>query len=187
MVRCTFSPAGRWRPADVARLARTLGIRQSVVWCSSRKCACRREPNSHESDRKWRMPDGHRPAAPEGQSTRSKQQPDFSQDRRERRPVQTRKDAATRDNWMHQHASGLHVSARMNGRDTQRGSSVPTVRKRSKPSIQGSGRRCKAQSALQSHWRAPQTRSTATALAVAQSGKQNRSHANALWPACRAN
>ena len=49
MVRCTFSPARAWRPAVVARLARTLGFRIPRVCCLSRKCACRREMNSHEA------------------------------------------------------------------------------------------------------------------------------------------
>ncbi len=44
---------------------------------------------------------------------------------------------------------------------------------------QGRGLRCKAQSAMQGPLPAPQTRSTATALAVARSGKQNLLHANA--------
>jgi hypothetical protein len=39
------------------------------------------------------------------------------------------------------------------------------------------GSRCKALSAMQTSWRASQTRSTATALVVAQGGKRNRSHA----------
>ena len=45
---------------------------------------------------------------------------------------------------------------------------------------------CKAHSALQNPLHAPQTRGTATALVVAQSGKQNPKYANALWPACPA-
>ena len=43
--------------------------------------------------------------------------------------------------------------------------------------FQRSGLRRKAQSAMQGSWRAPQTRGTATALAVARSGKQNGSYA----------
>ena len=42
-------PARAWRPAVVARLARTLGIRNAAVCCASRKCACRRELNSHNA------------------------------------------------------------------------------------------------------------------------------------------
>ncbi len=48
-VRGTFSPARAWRPAVVARLARTLGIRTEACGGSSRKCACRRELNSHKA------------------------------------------------------------------------------------------------------------------------------------------
>ena len=40
------------------------------------------------------------------------------------------------------------------------------------------GPHCKAQSAMQSTWHVPQTRSTATAPAQAQSGKQSGLHAN---------
>ena len=43
---------------------------------------------------------------------------------------------------------------------------------------QSCGLRCRAHSAVQSPLRVPQTRSTATALAVALSGKQNRSKHN---------
>ena len=42
------SPARAWRPTVVARLARTLGSTTKAVWRPSRKCACRREPNSHD-------------------------------------------------------------------------------------------------------------------------------------------
>ena len=43
MVRGTFSPSGRWRPAVVARLARTLGFTKSTMHHSSRNCGLRRE------------------------------------------------------------------------------------------------------------------------------------------------
>ena len=49
MVRGTFSPARAWRPAVVARLARTLGSARSAVQHSSRISAFRRELNSHEA------------------------------------------------------------------------------------------------------------------------------------------
>ena len=49
MVRGTFSPARAWRPAVVARLARTLGIRKSAEQRSRRKCACRRASNNHNA------------------------------------------------------------------------------------------------------------------------------------------
>ena len=45
---------------------------------------------------------------------------------------------------------------------------------------------CKAQSAMQGPQRAPQTRSTATALVVALRGKHNHRHAkSSLWQAAR--
>ena len=57
----------------------------------------------------------------------------------------------------------------------------------SKPRTWGGGQHCKAHSAMQSPWHAPQTRSTATALAVAQSGKQNAMHAKPHRRVCPAN
>ena len=75
---------------------------------------------------------------------------------------------------------------RRNRLDGQCALDVLISSKESKPKVQLGGSRCKAQSAMQGQWSAPQTRGTATALAVARSGKQNLSHANALWPACRA-
>ena len=48
------------------------------------------------------------------------------------------------------------------------------------------GAHCKAQSAMQGPQRAPQTRSTATALVVALRGKHNLGHAESpLWQAAR--
>ena len=44
-----FSQPGPWRPAVVARLARTLGSAGEAVQCSSRVSACRRELNSHDA------------------------------------------------------------------------------------------------------------------------------------------
>ncbi len=51
MVQGTFSPARAWRPAAVARLARTLGSAMCAVQYASRVSACRRELSSHESAR----------------------------------------------------------------------------------------------------------------------------------------
>ena len=49
------------------------------------------------------------------------------------------------------------------------------------------GAHCKAQSAMQGPQRAPQTRSTATALVAAMRGKHNLGHAKLpLWHAARA-
>ena len=44
----SFSQSGPWRPAVVARLARTLGSTKDTVRYPNRKCACRRELNSPE-------------------------------------------------------------------------------------------------------------------------------------------
>ena len=74
---------------------------------------------------------------------------------------------------MQQRASSKHVSARLSQREGQPGLDVRSARNESSPRVQLGGPRCKAQSAMQSPWQAPQTRGTATALAVARSGKQN--------------
>ena len=84
----------------------------ATVWCSSRKCACRRESNSHDAA-KPRMPARRHALARGRQSTRGRQQPDFSQGRRERRPVQTHEDAARGDDRTRQRASGKLMGARM--------------------------------------------------------------------------
>ena len=155
------------------------------MWCTSRKCACRRELNSHNAARP-RMPARRHAVARGRQSTRGNQQPDFSQGRRERRPVQTHVDAARGGDRMRQRASDEHVSVRMSGRRDPHRSSVLNTCKESRPRIQGACPRCKAQSAMQSPWQAPQTRSTATALAVARRGTHNGPHANATLSAFRA-
>ena len=49
-------PARAWRPAAGARLARTLGIREMQSRWASRKCACRREWNSHEAAKPLEAP-----------------------------------------------------------------------------------------------------------------------------------
>jgi len=104
VVLCTSSPARAWRPVAGARLALTLGIRNTTVRCSSRKCACRRELNSHEADEP-QMPTRHQAVAQGTQAARQNQQPDFSQGRRERRPVQTHEDAARGGEMTQQRAS----------------------------------------------------------------------------------
>ena len=157
-----------------AGLTRTLGIRRTTVWCASRKCACRRELNSHE------LPFSVVPQLEaDKHSARTNSQISVragvsaGQSKCPRAPPKRRKEAAARFEEA--------VSARLNEEHghqrpgVQRSFEVPRSRSRS----QSSGRRCKAHSATQSPWRAPQTRSTATALAVALRGKQNRLHANA--------
>ena len=49
MAHGAFSPARAWRPAVVARLARTLGSEGTALHCSSRVSAWRRELNSHNA------------------------------------------------------------------------------------------------------------------------------------------
>ena len=111
MVLCTFSPARAWRPAVVTRLARTLGIRKATVQCSSRKRACRRELSSHEAA-KPQMPARRQAVVRGTQAAHGNQQPDFSQGRRERRPVQTHEDAAIGGEMTQQRASSRQVSAK---------------------------------------------------------------------------
>ena len=122
-----------------------------------------------------------------GQSRRESKQPDFSQGRRERRPVRTHEEAARGGNWK-QHPASIRrgVDRRIERRSLPKSSTVG-IGAPSKSRVQGPGLRCcKAQSAMQSPQQAPQTRSTATALAVARSGKHNASHANAArFPAAR--
>ena len=185
MVRGTFSPARAWRPAVVARLARTLGIRNTTVQCSSRKCACRRELNSHDAA-KLLVAAWHYTVGTEGQSPLERKQPDFSRGRRERRPVQTHEEAARGGNWKQHPASIRRGGDRMTERRSQPRSGFESICKLSKLRVQGRGPRCKAQSAMQSPWQAPQTRSTATALAVARSRQQNPSHENAALSTRRA-
>ncbi len=53
------------------------------------------------------------------------------------------------------------------------------LRMREETRVQSTGQARKAQCAMLHTWLAPQTRSTATALAVAQGGKQNGASENA--------
>ena len=78
---------------------------------------------------------------------------------------------------MRQRASVRLVSARMKGPRSQCKSGGMSTSWEPRPKTQCGGVRCKAQSAMQNRWQVPQTRGTATALAVARSGKQNGSHA----------
>ena len=187
MVRGTFSPAGRWRPAVVAHLAQTLGIRRTALCHSSRKCAGRRELNSDKAAKPHiSFGSGHwLEAASPVDGTGEVEQPDFSQGRRWRRPVQTRDDAAI-GGEMGSAASLRQQCQRSAEWNTgQLKTRVPRVCKESRPTMRGCGLRCKAPSAMQGSWRTPQTRGTATALAVARGGKQNGPHANTAVPACR--
>ena len=186
-VRGTFSPTGPSRPAALRRLTPTLGIRRTAVCRSRRKCACRRELNSRDAAKpqisfgsgRWLE------AASPMDGTDQIEQPDFSQGRRERRPVQTHEDAA-RGGEVGSAASLRQPCQRSDEWKTgQLKTSVPSVAKESRPRTHGCGPRCKAPSAMQGSWRTPQTRGTATALAVARGGKQNGQHANTAFPACR--
>ena len=80
---------------------------------------------------------------------------------------------------MQRRTSGKQVGARMNQRKGQSSLGVLSAGNESRPITNSGGPDCKAHSAMQRPWQEPQTRSTATALAVAHSGKQNGAHANA--------
>ena len=105
-VRGTFSPDRAWRPTVVARLARTLGSTRNTANYTGRKCACRRGLNSHEETEPT-VPVSPGVQAQHTEPSEVNEQPDCSQGRRKRRPVQTRADAA-RD--------GASVAAARSGR-----------------------------------------------------------------------
>ena len=67
-------------------------------------------------------------------------------------------------------------SSRENCRDGEPSRQIVSTSQKAAPRSRPGGPQCKARSAMQSCWRGPQTRSTATALAVALRGKQNPSH-----------
>ena len=104
------------------------------------------------------------------QSAHGNQQPDFNQGR-PCRPVQTHDEAAGGGNRTLQRPSGKRPAL---AREKE---SISTVGHREH--VQGSSSRriqwlapcCKAQNAMQEPWQSPQTRGTATALAVAPSGE----------------
>ena len=163
--------ARAWRFAVGPASARTLGIRESAVCLSSRKCACRRELNSHElqlSELPCLEGDVH--SARTNSLISVRVGVSAGQSKCTRAPLRRRKETAAR--------FGKVVIARMNEKHGQQKLSVLCSFDEPRSRSQSCGLRCKAQSAMQSPWQAPQTRSTATALAVALSGKQNRSHAN---------
>ena len=74
-------------------------------------------------------------------------------------------------------------SSRENRKDGEPSWKIVTTSHTSAPRSRPVGPQCKARSAMQRSWRTPQTRSTATALAVALRGKQNPLHRNSPLPA----
>jgi hypothetical protein len=95
-------------------------------------------------------------------------------------------ESAKGGNWKQHRASIWRGGARTTEKRELPGSISMGTHQPSKRGMRGSGEHCEARSAMQSHWQAPQTRSTATALAVARSGKHNASHENAArFPAAR--
>ena len=142
-----------------------------------RKCACRRELNRH-GEATPRVP-----ARPGIQSRRTEtidriEQPDFNQGRRERRPVQTHEDAA-RDG--DREAAARYGQAHQRSDESMKNfvrAAGLSACKELQPQAQAGGPSCKAQGAMHGTWQAPQTRRTATALAVPRSGEQNGPHAN---------
>ena len=159
---------------------RTLGIRRTAVCFASRKCACRRELNSHE----FQFSVVQRPEA-DGHSARTNSLISVRAGVSAGQINCTRKPPEGGDRGAAAR-SGKVGNARMNEEDGQQRSSVSRSFEEPRSRMQSCGPHCKARGAMQSPWQAPQTRSTATALAVALSEKQNRPHANALWSACYA-
>ena len=145
-----FSTARAWRPAAVARLARTLGIRKSATLYSRRKCACRRESNSHEAARPQirvsagRKLEAIRATDGAGRSNiliSARAGVSAGQSKRTMTPPEAAK-------WVQQRACGRPVSARMSGQHTNSGqeSRLPaSARNRAKdmrlwPALQGAER-----------------------------------------------
>ena len=87
-----------------SRLSSNVRQHKIRLCCASRKCAYRRELNSHEAA-KPQMPARGQAVARGTQAARGNQQPDFSQGRRERQPVQTHEDAARGGEMTQQRAS----------------------------------------------------------------------------------
>ena len=155
------------------------------MWRSSRECACRRGLNSHE-EAKPQIPVRPGIQARHTEAIKRIEQPDFSQGRRERRPVQTHEDAARGGEW---DAAPRYGQAGQLSDESMRKSfaaAVLSAGMKSQPQTQSEGARCKAQGALQSPWQPQQTRSSAPALAVARSGEQNDPHANTGLSSCSA-
>ena len=94
MVLSTFSPARGWRLAVGPASTRTLGLRTTLVQHSSRKCACRREWNSHDAA-KPRMPVQHGPLAQIGRSDNETSSPMSVTAGRKRRPAEIHEHAGT--------------------------------------------------------------------------------------------
>ena len=86
--------------------------------CSSRKCACQRELNSHDAA-KPRI-SARRRTPPRGRQANARiEQPDFNRCQGERRPVHTHKAAATGGNWLQPRVSRTNVGTRTSEREGQ--------------------------------------------------------------------
>ena len=153
----------------------------------SRKCACRRELSSHETAKSQIPFDGRcwlAATAPAVRRSKANSLISVRAGVSAGRSKHTMKPPETAEGS----GSALRAGQSGTGRVKKRISAVrgpgPTQGRGQR--VQGCGPSCKARSAMQSPSQAPQTRGTATALVVARSRKHNLSHANALWPACRA-
>ena len=155
---------------------------------SRRKCACRRELNSRDAAKpqisfgsgRWLE------AASPMDGTDQIEQPDFSQGRRERRPVQTHEDAA-RGGEM---GSAASLRQQCQRSDEWKNRSTQDERPELLQGIKAKNARL--WSALQGAERHARflaraaDAGTATALAVARGGKQNGPPADTAFPSCRA-
>ena len=119
---------------------------------SSRKCAWRRGLNSHEEAKPQVSPGVGSRLQATGSTDGKKpiKQPDCSQGRRERRPVQTHGEAARGGDRKLQRTSGRPVRARTSEETDQRGSRSrayarkKTRKSRSCQTLQGAGRHAKS-------------------------------------------
>jgi hypothetical protein len=176
VVRGALSPARAWRPAVVSRLPRTLGIRNTVVQYSSRKCAIRREPKT--TTRPSREYSGamtfHLNAAESPAVAKNLSSVPASVSTSQLKLSSTPHEAArVRAARSHQRRDGCSKdSSWVSRRDWLQ---------RTKTRRQGCGSRRKAQSAMQIRCHSPQTRGTATALGLALALALARSGQHNLW------
>ena len=173
-MRLLSSAPRRWR-----QLSSNVRQHKKSVRSPSRKCACRRELNSHESAKHWgRDLSEAKLNTPSLVNTSicltfGRAGVTAGQLKRKRSPS-----AAARR--LPQRASRKGIVARMSERRPQSMSSLLNAVMKSQPGTNSVAPGCKAQSAMQGTWRAPQTRGTATALAVARIEKQNDTYAKTV-------
>jgi hypothetical protein len=160
--------------ASCRRRPLTSNVRQrkNGRWCASKVSACRRELNSHDAakPRETALPHtgctGGATARPDAMSARARvEQEDAGKGGNGERVPRFGSQCRRSDKSLIGHPG--------------RGNCSPASRSKSAVNRLAGRTRCKALRAMQSHWRAPQTRGTSTALVPALRGKQNRLHPDA--------